>query len=47
MCALQLLLQRSLVEGLEIRVSTNVLLADENVWYGALIGHLLKRVLNC
>ena len=32
---------------LEVTVAANVLLVDENIWYGALLGHLLERILDC
>lgn len=46
MCLGQLLLEFVLVKGLKVRVASNVLLADEDVWHTALVGNLLQGVLD-
>ena len=42
---LQHLIQLALL-CLQIRVASNMLMGDKDVWYGTLAGHLLKGVLN-
>ena len=42
----QLALERVLVKSLEIRVSSNVFLADEDVGHAALVGQLCEGVLD-
>lgn len=42
----QLLLEVVLVKGLKVRVASNVLLADEDVWHAALVGDLLQGILD-
>ena len=32
--------------GLQVRVPANVVLADEDIWHGALLGHALERILD-
>lgn len=46
MRACQLLFQLSLVNRLNIRVATNVLLGDKDVGHGTLVSHLLKSILD-
>ena len=42
----KLLFERILAQGLQIAVSTNMLLANKDVRHRALVGHLLKRILD-
>lgn len=42
----ELLLERVLAERLQVAVSTNMLLPDENIRYRPLVGHFLERILD-